>query len=106
MNIADLKVPHKRARALIIVTSQFLLELDTLLYSAEFELAMRKNASEQGDCGHVNYLHDYCDANQCMLNALAQVFPGHEFDPTDEEVGALIDEVYALATKWCCEVWR
>jgi len=106
MNLDDLCVPHKRSRALLLATTHFIKELDEHLYPAEFELAMRKNRKIAGDAKHVNYLHDYCDANQIMLDALAKVFPKAEIDPTEHGVGQFIDEVYALATKWCGEVWR
>lgn len=106
MNPTDLKVPKHRDLALIRVTSHFLMLLDEHLYASEFELAMRKNRWLAGDAVGVNYLHDYCDANQIMLDALATVFPNAEVDPTEPVVGKFIDDVFALATKWCGEVWR
>lgn len=54
---------------------------------------VQANAAEADK--RICHSHDYCDANQAMIDALEM--QGAEFDAQDEEQGAAIDAAWNLA---------
>lgn len=98
--------PHLRGLAIIQATSHFLTLLPKEVTASMFELAMRKNVAELDLAVQVNYLHDYCDANQVMLEAMGETFIDFEFDPGNAEQAKFMNDVFDNATRWCALVWR
>lgn len=60
------------------------------------EEVRRRNKTEEYITKGCCATHDFCDANQAMLNALA-LFGITEYDCTDEALGKLIDEAWAMS---------
>ena len=54
-------------------------------------VSLNKGASNP----HICYSHDYCDANQAMIDALER--SGAEFDCENDAQGKLIDEAWDIA---------
>jgi hypothetical protein len=75
--------PATRGAAVAALTGAFTFKLAVTLEAAEIELATLKNAQTGALEDH---LHDYCDANQVMLDAVELVFS----DLSEEDVAELI----------------
>lgn len=46
-----------------------------------------------------NHEHDFCDANQAMIDAWQELWPELEMDPASEEHADLINEAWDIAKK-------
>lgn len=83
--------PNRHNHALVALTGAFMLRLARVLEPAELELSVLKQHT--APCG-VSMLHEYCDANQVMLDALEAVFPDEsqddDFDLNDEFIAWLV----------------
>lgn len=72
---------------------------DNLSEQQVADCAAAQEAADQGICA----LHDVCDPNQYMLDALAATFPqkcaqdgSFDYDPSDEGIGPLIDLAWPI----------
>ena len=91
--------------AVVKVTGAFLGRLAHSLTEAELELSVIKS-NRLGAPGVGIHLHDYTDANQCLLDALELVFPETAEDGVDIQdsvVAEIMDKswenAFALLTK-------
>lgn len=98
MNLEDVKQHPAvmRKHAVATVSANFLVELTTGLSVAQLDLCVLKNSLREPGEG-IDYLHDFVDANQLMLNALASSFMGFEFDIECDFTRDLITEAWVHA---------
>lgn len=85
------------------LAAAFSVELEQTLTYDQFEEVLHRNAAETDP--RICHSHDFCDANQVMLDALSAIgaelgWPEHiwkEFDASNDEQGALINKAWGIA---------
>lgn len=83
-----------RACAVVLVTAEFLSGLARALTATELELAtLKQRLANKGIC----HLHDYVDANEVMLEAVARSFDTDKVDLEDDFTAKLINDVWVEA---------
>lgn len=94
--------------AVVQVTGAFLGRLTHSLTEAELELSVLKS-NKVGAQGVGIHLHDYTDANQCLLDAMELVFPETAedgLDIQDPTVTEIMDKVWAHAFGLLTKVYQ
>ena len=71
--------------------------LQTTLQGNDIFTVIARNESETDP--RICHSHDFCDANQCMIDALEIV--GYPYDGNDDAQSALIDEAWKIAADNC-----
>lgn len=77
------------------LASAFLEELRVELRPEQLSLIFERNAVESDQL--ICHSHDFCDANQCMLDAFVACGCDVDFEPLDESLCALIEAAWRLA---------
>ena len=80
---------------IVAVTGAFLGRLTRNLTEAELELSVLKS-QRVGTPGVGSHMHDYTDADQCMLDAIEAVFPETVEDGVDIQ-DPIVSEIMARA---------
>jgi hypothetical protein len=86
--LAGLPSPHHLACA-------FLEELRCAIRPEDLHLVFERNEAEPDKL--ICHSHDFCDANQCMLDAFARLGCPVEFESLNDELGELIEAAWAMA---------
>lgn len=77
------------------LAADFAAEVRASMTAAQLALVVERNKAEinPGVC----HSHDFCDANQCMLDAMAKQLPEYVFDASDPKVMAVLDAAWAVS---------